>query len=467
MKTNVKTIRLGDVIFARQGSFTLRVLQFVFSVALRIFFRRIELVNVENIPENSGLIFVMNHQNGLIDPVLVLFTLPRKMAFLAKAAIFKMPVIGFFARAVGALPVYRQSDAKQDMAKNQETFRLCRELLKKNGSIALFPEGLSHNEPRLLPIKTGAARIALGAVSVGQNPNAVNLQIVPLGLFYTNKTDFRSEAMLCFGQPFPVLPTELNEHGEPNREAVRELTARIESALRDVTVNAESENELQAARIAEEIVASVYDVSDPAQEEETLAEKFEFMRVFVDENEETSPEGAQLEKRLAEYDKKLEKFGIDPEHLALPQYSRWFAAKYLFKRFWYLILLSPLVIAGTILHFPAYQLTKIPVYLYAPNELRDIASTVKILAGILFMPLTWLILAVVLYFYFDWRLALLSIPVAFLCGYTALRTLEELEEVRGWINAAWLFLSKREKFLRLLVERRNLYEELKGERNKG
>ena len=458
MAENVKTIRLGDVIFQRQGSFIVRALQFVFSIALRIFFRRIELVNTQNIPENSGLIFVMNHQNALIDAALVFFTLPRKISFLGKSTIFKMPVLGYVARAVEALPVYRQSDAKGDTAKNQETFRLCRELLKKNGAIAIFPEGISHNEPRLMPLKTGAARIALGAVSVGQNPNAVNLQIVPLGIYYTNKTDFRSEAMLCFGKPFPVLPVELNENGEPEHKFVKELNVKIENALREVTINAESENEMQAAVIAEEIVASVYEKGDPKQ---TLADKFEFLRDFVEINEETTPEGEDLEKRLAKYDKKLNKLGIDPEHLALPHYSRWSAVKYLFSKFWYLILLSPLAIVGTILHFPAYQLTKIPVYFYARNELRDIASTVKIFAGMLFMPLTWLILAGMLDYYFGWKIALLSIPIAFLCGYVALRTFEELEEMRGWINAAWLFLSKRDKFLRLLVERRKFYEELK------
>ena len=458
MAENVKTIRLGDVIFQRQGSFIVRALQFVFSIALRIFFRRIELVNTQNIPENSGLIFVMNHQNALIDAALVFFTLPRKISFLGKSTIFKMPVLGYVARAVEALPVYRQSDAKGDTAKNQETFRLCRELLKKNGAIAIFPEGISHNEPRLMPLKTGAARIALGAVSVGQNPNAVNLQIVPLGIYYTNKTDFRSEAMLCFGKPFPVLPVELNENGEPEHKFVKELNVKIENALREVTINAESENEMQAAVIAEEIVASVYEKGDPKQ---TLADKFEFLRDFVEINEETSPEGEDLENRLAKYDKKLDKLGIDPEHLALPHYSRWSAVKYLLSKFWYLILLSPLAIVGTILHFPAYQLTRIPVYFYARNELRDIASTIKIFAGMLFMPLTWLILAGILDYYFGWKIALLSIPISFLCGYVALRTFEELEEMRGWINAAWLFLSKRDKFLRLLVERRKFYEELK------
>ncbi|MCD9189344.1 MAG: 1-acyl-sn-glycerol-3-phosphate acyltransferase [Pyrinomonadaceae bacterium] len=464
MKMHARPFHFGERLLHRQGSLVLWLIQAVFSIVMSLFFRRIELVNSNLIPKDKGLVFVMNHPNGLIDAALVFVALPRKVSFLAKSTIFKMPVLGFLAKAVEALPVYRQSDAKEDMAKNQETFRRCRELLKKSGAIAIFPEGVSHNETKLQPLKTGAARIALGAVSVGENPNAVDLHVVPVGLYYTNKTDFRSEAMLIFGESFPVLPAALNDLGEPLREDVKSLTQKIEDALLQVTINAENENELESAHIAQELFASVYETNDPAQ---TLADKFEFLRSYVTDSalDKTENERSEnFEKRLADYDRKLEKLGIEPENLALPQYSFGAAAKYFFKRFWFLVIFSPLAIIGAILHFPAYQVGKLLAYIYARNESRDIASTVKVLAGMVLMPLTWIILAVILYFYFGWKLAVASIPLSFLCGYVALRTLEEIDEMRGWIKAAWLFLSGREKFLRLLAERRRLYETVKNKK---
>ena len=112
-----------------------------------------------------------------------------------------MPVISFLLKTVEALPVYRKLDAGEDVSKNQETFRAAEERLRNGGSIALFPEGVSHNSPELLPMKTGAARIALGAVSVGER---FDLRIVPVGLHYTSKTTFRSEVVLHFGESFPV-----------------------------------------------------------------------------------------------------------------------------------------------------------------------------------------------------------------------------------------------------------------------
>jgi glycerol-3-phosphate O-acyltransferase/dihydroxyacetone phosphate acyltransferase len=460
MKTEVKKLSLGDLIFHRRGSFVVRLIYAVFGFTLCLFFRRIELVNAENLPEKSGLIFVSNHPNALIDPALVFIALPRRIAFLAKSTLFKMPVLGFLIRAVGALPLYRQQDAGADVSKNQETFNVARELLKSGGAIALFPEGVSHNSPQLLPLKTGAARIALGAVSVGQNPASLDLQIVPVGLFYTHKTMFRSEALLHFGEPFPVLPVALDAGGQPPKQAVRQLTAQIEKALREVTLNAESEAELSTARIAAEVFTST------TPHEENLAERLEFLQKFVAESPAASEEN--LEKRLAEYDKKLDEHGIEPEFLALAQYSKWFIFRQALVRSWKLLIFSPLAILGAGLHLPAYQICKFLAFLQTRKGDFDMASTVKVLASIVLMPLTWAILASILYFYFGWRVALLSIPFSFLCGYTALRTLEEIAELRGWARAILLFINRREKFLRLLAERRKLFEKVnvKSERVK-
>lgn len=455
MKPDVKKLRLADVVLHRQGAFALRVVHAVFGITLSLFFRRIELVNAENLPEKSGLIFVSNHPNALIDPALLFVALPRKIAFLAKHTLFKIPVLGWLIRTVGALPLYRQQDAGADVSKNQETFTVARELLKSGGAIALFPEGVSHNSPKLLPLKTGAARIALGTVSVGKNPASLDLQIVPVGLFYTNKTTFRSEALLHFGEPFPVFPVELDENGHPPKEAVKDLTERIEIALREVTLNAESESELATARIAEEIFTSV------TPGEENLAERLEIQQRFLAESD--AEESAEnLEKRLAEYDKKLDKLGIESEFLALSQISKAVIFRQALVRSWRLLIFSPLAAAGIILHFPAYQIGKFLAYLQTRKGDFDMASTVKVLSALVLMPLTWIISAVILYFYFGWIAAALSLPLSFLCGYVALRTLEEIAEMRGWTKAILLFIGNRRKFLRLIAERRNLFEKVKG-----
>src|SRR5690242_4299414 len=124
----------------------------VVRLILRIFFRRIELVGLEHVPEHGGVIFAVNHPNGLIDPLFLLSFVPRPISFLAKAPLFRYPLIGFLTRALESIPVYR----KQDNVKgtNAETFARARTLLARGGSIAIFPEGTTHSDAKLRELKT-------------------------------------------------------------------------------------------------------------------------------------------------------------------------------------------------------------------------------------------------------------------------------------------------------------------------
>ncbi|MEO5859628.1 MAG: lysophospholipid acyltransferase family protein [Pyrinomonadaceae bacterium] len=444
MPTNVKRLKLPDLILNRRGTVTFKFILAIFGISLKLFFRRIETVNAESVPTGTGVIFVMNHPNGLVDPALVFVALPRRISFLAKSTLFKMPVISFLLKTVEALPVYRKIDAGADVSQNQATFRAAEERLRNGGSIALFPEGVSHNSPKLLPLKTGAARIAIGAVSIG---DPIDLRIVPVGLHYTNKTTFRSEVLLHFGEAFRVDKADLEEDGQPPPKAVKELTAKIETAIREVTLNAETESELHTAAIAERIFAAA------SEENENLGEKLDFQKQYV----ERVDNDANLTEKLEKFDSKLRIAGLEPQHLSLANLSRGFVVRQAIFQTWALVMLLPLSIFGTILHFPAYQLTNLASYLFARHDADDIASTVKVLAGMVFFPLTWVNAAGVLYFFSgSWMLALASIPFSFAAGYITLYSWEEATEMSGWATAIWTLLTDKDKFLRLYVERREL-----------
>jgi hypothetical protein len=380
-----------------------------------------------------------------------------------------MPVVGWLLRTVEALPIYRKIDAGEDVSKNKETFTLSRELLKSGGAIAIFPEGISHNETKLQPLKTGAARIAIGAVSVGKNPASLNLKIVPVGLFYTSKTMFRSEALLYFGEPFQVFPVEL-EDDEPPRKEAKDLTEKIEKALREVTLNAESGAELETATQAEELFSSVY---EGINFERSLADRFAFLKTYINDKLDAryapKKRAEKLEKRISNYERKLRELEIEPENLSLTQHSFWYVFRHFLLRVWVLLVFLPVSIFGIILHFPAYQLGKFIANRNKKHGADDIISTVKIIAAMVFMPLTWTILAVILSFVWNWKIGLISIPVAIFSGYIAMRSLEEVEDLHGWFRAIKLFYLNREKFMQLLVERRALHEDIereKGEKRK-
>lgn len=453
MQPSTKKVTISNIFRNRRGTIVYRGLIAAFGIALKVFFRRIETVNADTVPRGTGVIFVMNHPNGLIDPALVFVALPRRISFLAKSTLFRMPVIGWILRTVGALPLYRKIDAGEDVSKNLKTFEMCHDLLRDGGSIALFPEGVSHNSPKMLPLKSGASRIALGAASAGDGE--ITVKIVPVGLYYTNKTTFRSEALLHFGEAFDVPSVTLDETGQPPRDDVKALTEQIDSALRQVTLNAETESELFAARIAEQIFSS-------AESEQSLAGELEFQKEFIrDAADGNDSDGeAKLEVRLTAFDASLDDVGLEPQHLSLAQYSQWSVVRSAFNYAWRLILLTPLAIVGVVLHAPAYQLCRLFANWYANHGADDVASTVKVLAGMLFMPMTWLIATATAFYFWRSPWVLLVIPIGFISGYAALYTLEEIEEMRGWAKAIWLFLTRRERFLRLYVERRNIQQHL-------
>ncbi|HEY9401492.1 MAG TPA: lysophospholipid acyltransferase family protein, partial [Pyrinomonadaceae bacterium] len=231
----------------------------VLTLALRVFFRRIEVKGLKQVSREGATIFVLNHPNGLVDPAFLLCYAPRRVSFLAKAPIFHMPVIGWLARALEAIPVYRRQDEGSDVSRNGETFARARQLLKDGGTLAICPEGVSHSDSKLRPLKTGAARIALGVVA---EDAGLELKIIPAGLYYTAKTAFRSAALLRFGEPIRVERTASDANGEPPAEAVRALSARIESALRDVTLNAEHEQALSISKRAERIFSAAATAGD-------------------------------------------------------------------------------------------------------------------------------------------------------------------------------------------------------------
>lgn len=422
---------------------------------MRIYFRRVEVVGVEHVPLDSPVIFVLNHPNALVDPAVLLCRAPRTVAFLAKAPLFRMPVLGYFVRAMDSLPVYRHQDEGEDVSKNQQTFVAARGLLARGVTIGICPEGVSHDEPRLRPIKTGAARIALGAVSTGE---VVDLKIVPAGLYYTSKTKFRSSALLYFGQPIDVTSVELEPDGNPPRAAVRELSSRVETALRSVILDAEHEEALQTITRAERIFSS----EDSSGEEESLAEELQlqqrFIRAYTVLRQHAPERLRKLEVRMSRFEEELSLAGVDPDDLSAPK-STASVFKHLISRVaMFLLLLGPALV-GAVVHYPAYRLggflaTRIS------KQYEDVISTVKILSAMLLFPLTWAVVIALAWKALGWEWALVAAVVIPIAGYLAIKFFEGIDNFLGGMRALAFFLMRRRFFVRLLAERRAIRNEI-------
>ena len=432
-----------------------RVIVALVRLALRIYFQRIEVTGVEHVPTDTPVIFVLNHPNALVDPVFLLCLAPRRISFLAKAPLFRMPVIGYLVKAMDSLPVYRRQDEGGDVSKNQETFVAARKLLARGGTIGICPEGVSHDEPGLRPIKTGAARISLAAVSTGE---VSNLKIVPAGLYYTSKTSFRSDALLYFGNPIDVEPVTLEPDGTPPHEAVRRLSARIEKALREVILDAKHEEELQTTARAERIFSSAsYDGSGESLKDELRLQQ-RFIKAYSVLQQRQPERLRRLELRMIRFEEELNQAGVDPDELSPPGSTLKVFASIVRRSIVFLLMLGPAVI-GTIAHYPAYKLggflaTRIS------RDSDDVISTVKIISAMLLFPLTWIVLAVLSYLYFGWIAAVLVLVVVPFAGYAAIVFFEELDKSIAGVRVLTFFLVRRRFFVRLLAERNAIRNEI-------
>ena len=204
----------------------------------RVMLRSVEVDGRERIPAGVPILVIANHENNLVDPMLLLGFTGLSPRFLAKHTLFTHPLVRHLVRLVRALPVYRREDGG-DGRLNEATLDASARALGAGDTVGIFPEGGCHNEASRRPLKTGAARLAISAARLSEGHRVA---VLPVGLVYTEKSRFRSSAAVIIGRPIWV----------GGDEQAHVLTSALAEALSNVTLNAASwEHWKQALRSAE------------------------------------------------------------------------------------------------------------------------------------------------------------------------------------------------------------------------
>jgi glycerol-3-phosphate O-acyltransferase/dihydroxyacetone phosphate acyltransferase len=413
----------------------------VLRLIANIFFRRIESIGWDKVP-SGPVIFAVNHPNGLIDPLFLLCFAPRAISFLGKAPLLRMPLIGWFARGLDTIPVYRTQDGHAT-SKNREMFAAARSLLLRGGAIAMFPEGTTHSEPRLKELKTGAARIALGCGSA----ECPDISIVPTAIFYTAKQSFRSDALVYYGDAIRVAPVPVDESGEPARDAVDALTAQIESALATLTLQADTREALDLIGRAQRVM-SLGRAGLPEQ----LDLRKRFIAGYARLRERDPARLAHLQSRFERFEAELGNANLEPETLPAPTFRG--SVRTLST----LLVTLPLALAGAIVHYPIYLLIRFLAKRLTRDE--ELVATIKAVAGLVFYPLTYLILGSLAWWRFGLAYGVATTIALPLLGYIALRFFEQLDEVIGRTRSLTWRIARRSAFDRLLRTRAALRDEI-------
>lgn len=390
---------------------------FVASVSCRIFYRLHVAGN--GVPPNGPVLLVANHPNSLLDPFLVTVAGRRPVRFLAKAPLFSDPLIGWGVRAVGAIPVYRRMDDPTQTGRNEETFRAVHAALGQGSAVGIFPEGISHDRPALVPLKTGAARIALGAVPL----TGGTFPIVPVGLVFDAKAEFRSSAYILVGPPVPW--EDLAREGVESPTAVRALTRRIDDAMHEVTVNLERREDSDLIAAATAIYAAeVSEAPEPrAEGARRIAAARALARLSLDGDADAA-DAAQLVTRHATT---LALLGLTPADVHGPT-ALGSAVKWTIRRLAPVQLLSAAIAGvGAVVFWLPYVLTRIVA---ERDSAPDVLATRKLLYGGALFKVWILLLALATGVTFGWLSAVLALM---LLPLLALQTLSQGER---WAESA-------------------------------
>jgi glycerol-3-phosphate O-acyltransferase / dihydroxyacetone phosphate acyltransferase len=391
------------------------------TAAVRLYYR-LE-IDGQTVPPTGPVLLVANHPNSLLDAAMVTTAARRPVRFLAKSTLFDDPALAWpirwLVRTSGAIPVYRQSDGVAPAGGNDEAFRAVRTALADGAAVALFPEGISHARAALAPLKTGAARIALGAAqSIGRD-----IPIVPIGLLLDDRAVFRSTARVIIGAA--IQWDDLAGRPDADGEAVRELTDRIQTGLRAVTVNFASWEDAKLVALADAVHAGG---APPHSATDRLARHTIGAATLAGLRDRDDPAWRLLANDLRAHARLLRALRMTPADL-LVRTDVGTALGWGMRRA-PLVALAAVTTLGTLLAWPAYRLVG-PLAARMPQATDlDVRATAKVLiGGVVFLIWTAILAAIAGVAGGVWA-ALLTLIVAPTLALVALLTTE------GW-QAAW------------------------------
>jgi 1-acyl-sn-glycerol-3-phosphate acyltransferase len=174
---------------------------------LKLFTKKIDVSGLENLPKNGAVLLASNHPNSFLDAIVINCIVPRPVWSLARGDAFKKPLIKAFLSKIFMMPIYRISEGREYLGKNDETFQKCYKIFKNGGQVLIFSEGLCSNQTTLLPLKKGTGRLTLQTWQ-----SNLDLKIVPVGINYDHYFKFGKTIQLNFGETLSQSNFEAFEH---------------------------------------------------------------------------------------------------------------------------------------------------------------------------------------------------------------------------------------------------------------
>ncbi|MDH5180911.1 MAG: 1-acyl-sn-glycerol-3-phosphate acyltransferase [Gammaproteobacteria bacterium] len=346
-------------------------------IVVNVFYRHYEVDGIENLTESRPVLLCANHANALADAVILQAVSSRLIHPLARSGLFKNPFLWPILQLIQAVPIFRRQDEGADTSRNQDSFSRCYDFFKRGEVLLIFPEGQSHSDPGLRPLKTGAARMALGARQAGVEP-----LVIPVGLNFSSKGQFRSTVFIKFGTPINTMV----DATQTEEEQARQLTSAIYAGLDAVTLNAQSHEELDFIKTIERFFA----MRHGKYRQRSLELRFRAMKKLAQAQQQLQhryPEKiALLKQRLANFDRLCRHWDIRDYHLTV-KYRPTLITRFILRSLFILLVVLPVGAWGIINSFIPFMLTRWIAHRVSRDT--DQYDTAKMVFGLAFFSLCW------------------------------------------------------------------------------
>lgn len=416
---------------------------------VKFFYRKFEVSGQEHIPEDAGVIFCVNHVNALIDALVLQASTTKDVRPLARSGLFNNPVLRPILNLMGAVPIYRRKTDDTDTSKNQDMFAKCYELLAQNEALVIFPEGQSHSDPYLHDLKTGVARMALGAFK----KNKVAPVVIPVGLTFVRKRATRTEVLVHYGEPIDLdVPNEMDEY-----DAVHLVTDRIKAGIEGVTLNAQSWKDIDLVSRLERFFSMRHGKRRTA----TLKQRFQSLQRLIEAQDllkEYEPDKVRsLMSKLRIFERLCKVCGVNNYHLAI-NYRPALLILYTLRTLGIVLMGFPIALWGIINSYLPFKITALLTRRFSKGV--DQQDTAYVLIGMGIFGLFWGMQSYIVFqmFGLKWLILyilslIISAAVAFSLSGEYRRTLENLK-------VFFLFLRKKDIKTYLETKRQDLEIEL-------
>lgn len=372
------------------------------AIGERVFYKKVQVVGLENIPKDKPIIFASNHQNAFMDPVLIAVHLTKPTYYLVRADVFKKPLVAKIFDSINMMPVYRERDGVNTKEANIGVFNRCYDILKENRPIIIFPEGNHGRLKTLRPLKKGFARIAAGAEE--KHGKEIDVQIVPVGLNYSDHYNMGAELLINFKEPIRTNDylTELE-----NPVQINALKGKLHQEMSDAIIDIQSKEYYHT--IHEMMMMFEQELASP---EASLHDKFLKQKAFIAKAEDYLAKHPDelLEKEMIAFKEQVYNNGLRYWLFASAKHKTLFSVVGL-------ILFAPIHLYGVINNYLPYR---IPAW-FAETKMKDpqFQSSMKMAMGVVLFFLFWLLQSLVVSIFTEglvWYY-LLSLPLSAWLSY--------------------------------------------------